>query len=1041
MRFPRFVSLFVCITLNTFSLFAQSPNGNINGLVSDPSSAAVVGAEVVAVNDVTGVQYTTKSNREGIYVLPNLPPGPYRLQVSKIGFKTLIKPDIVLNVQDSLSINFTLLVGAFHEIVTVQGGAPLVNTETAAVSTVVDRNFIENLPLNGRSFNTLLQLTPGVVIAPQPSSGNPGQFSIAGQRTSANNFMVDGVSANFGVSASVQPGDSGTGQAQAFSALGATSSLVSVDALQEFRVETSSFAPEFGRSPGGQVILTTRSGTNEFHGGVFEYFRNTAMDANDWFANNAGEPRAPEHHNDFGGFLGGPILKSKTFFFLSYEGARLDLPETSSIQVPSLYSRTQASASVRPFLDAYPQPNGAPASATAYVAPFTGDFANRATLNAGSVRIDHNFTDRFSIFGRYNDAPSQSNKRAYVSSEVDSASADVQTLTVGVNMLLSNRLSNVVHANFSQQDSDLGSVLDSFGGAVPPSPGVFFGSFSGSGAMAGTFLTFDTGAFQFGAPARNRSRQVNVLDDLLIAIGRHQIKVGGDYRALFLDVVLSRNHFTYQSPSVQALVTTGVVPELVVGISAPGQFLTNALSLYGQDTFQVTPRLTLTYGLRWELNPAPSPRGNTTVASWTNVGTPANIALAPPGTPLWKTTYGNFAPRFGIAYGLTAARDVVLRAGAGIFYDLNTSSVANLPLLFPGTATRNSFGVPLPLGDPTPYLPVVSLQPPYPFVAASASDLKLPRSYQWNIALEKSFAGKQALSLTYVGQTGRDLLRQEALYQPNSNFSSEFLLTQNDARSNYDALQIQYRRPLSSSLQALLNYSWAHSLDNASNDVVAGLSNTVISAENDYASSDFDVRHSFSAALSYDVPALAKSGVLAGLTGNWSVQSVIVARTGFPYNGVVVLASPDPGGEAQSRPDLVPGQPLYLYGAQCISVLSPPCAGGMGMNPAAFSVPSTPRQGTEGRNDIRGFGLTQVDVSLSKKIDISERLHLQFRADAFNVLNHPNFTNPQGFVEFGSFYLQSQEMLNQGLGGIGGLNPLFQEGGPRSLQLSLKMTF
>src|SRR6201981_2479730 len=183
MHFPRYVLFLVCLLLNAFCLFAQSPNGNINGLVSDTSRAAVVGAEIVAVNDVTGVQYTTKTNDEGIYVLPNLPPGPYRVQVSKIGFKTLIKPDVTLNVQDSLSINFTLLLGAFHEIVTVQGGAPLVNTESGSVSTVVDRNLVENLPLNGRSFNTLLQLTPGVVIAQSPSSYTPGQFSIAGQRT------------------------------------------------------------------------------------------------------------------------------------------------------------------------------------------------------------------------------------------------------------------------------------------------------------------------------------------------------------------------------------------------------------------------------------------------------------------------------------------------------------------------------------------------------------------------------------------------------------------------------------------------------------------------------------------------------------------------------------------------------------------------------------------------------------------------------------------------------------------------------------------
>src|SRR5580704_14309682 len=291
MPFPRTICRLICVVALSAPLLAQSPNGNINGLVLDPSSAAIVSAELVAVDDATGVQYTTKTNAEGIYVFPNLPPGSYRLQVSKIGFKTIIKPDIVLNVQDALSINFNLPIGAFHEIVTVRGGAPLVNTESAAVSTVIDRNFVENLPLNGRSFNTLLQLAPGVALATSASATNPGQFSIAGQRTDGNNFTVDGVSANFGVSTSADPGNSGTGTAQAFSVLGGTSSLVSVDALQEFRIQTSAFAPEFGRAPGGQVILSTRSGTNDFHGGAFDYFRNTAMDANNWFANNVGLPR------------------------------------------------------------------------------------------------------------------------------------------------------------------------------------------------------------------------------------------------------------------------------------------------------------------------------------------------------------------------------------------------------------------------------------------------------------------------------------------------------------------------------------------------------------------------------------------------------------------------------------------------------------------------------------------------------------------------------------------------------------------------------
>jgi len=332
--------------------------------------------------------------------------------------------------------------------------------------------------------------------------------------------------------------------------------------------------------------------------------------------------------------------------------------------------------------------------------------------------------------------------------------------------------------------------------------------------------------------------------------------------------------------------------------------------------------------------------------------------------------------------------------------------------------------------------------------AGFALDLKLPRSYQWNVALEKSFGGKQAVSVTYVAQAGRDLLRQEALNQPNSSFAGSFLLTQNDARSNYNALQTQYRRPLSGRLHAVLNYTWSHSLDSASNDVVPLISGPTISAANDYASSDFDVRHSFSGALTYAIPG-AKSGMLVHLTRDWSIDTVIVARTGFPFNATTGLAqfnSPGP------RPDLNPGQPFYVYGTQCAQIFGPvsqggngvlqagqSCPGGRGLNPNAFiTTPPVGRQGTEGRNDIPGFGLTQVDLSLGRKFHLTERFNLQFRADAFNLFNHPNFQNPIPATNQGPPSYLSTQMLNRGLAG---LNALFQEGGPRSVQLSLKLTF
>jgi hypothetical protein len=1034
MRFPHVVLLSACALMLAVPLLAQSPNGVINGLVGDPSNRVIVGADVVVANDVTGVQYTTKTNGEGIYVLPNLPPGPYRLQVSKVGFKTLIKPDIVLNVQDALSINFTLPVGALYETITVEAGAPLVNTANAAVSTVIDRNFVDSLPLNGRSFNTLLQLTPGVVIAPAPLGGAaaPGQFSIAGQRTNANNFTVDGVSANFGVVSTTVTGNSGTGSAQALSALGGTSSLVSVDALQEFRVETSSFAPEFGRSPGGQIILTTRSGTNTLHGGAFEYFRNNVLDANDWFANQSGLPRAPERHNNFGGFLGGPIAKSKTFFFFSYEGARLRLPQTLPTPVPSEYARTTAPSAIAPYLNAFPRPDDRTITPGVYTAVFTGNYSNSATLDATSVRIDHKFNDSFSVFGRYNYAPSQAVNRTNSLNNLQAVTANTQTLTLGVNTLLNGNVSNAVRGNYSAQSANNLLTMDSFGGAVPLDPALLLGSLPISSNL-GSFGTNDSGAFYLiGSEARNHTAQLNFVDDLLIAKGTHQLKVGGDYRAIFLDQQPNHSAVFLSADSVQAFVSTGTAG-IVTMNNAPAQILSQSLSLYGQDTWKVSPRLTLTYGLRWELAPAPSRRGSTLLASWTNTNDPSRIALAPQGTPIWATTYTNFAPRLGVAYSLTPQSDFVVRAGFGLFYDTTAGSIGALASSFPSNTSGPPPGVPttvtLPVNDFAPYLSPISLQPPFPpFTTGFANDLQFPRSYQWNLALEKSFGEKQVLSATYVGQVGRDLLRQEGMFQPNANFSFNFLLTGNTARSNYHALQVQYRRPLSGRVQALLNYTWSHSLDSASQDGVVAVSHTVISAARDYANSDFDARHSFSGAITISLPSAAKSGLLSVLTKSWAVDTVIVVRSGFPFNAALVFGGP--AGAGLSRPDLVSGKPVWVPDGTA--------PGGKSLNGTAFTIPPAGEQGTEPRNDISGFGLTQVDLSIARKFAITSRLNLQFRADAFNALNHPNFANPLGLVQLGSFYLSSTRMLNQGLGG---LNPLFQEGGPRSLQLSLKLTF
>jgi hypothetical protein len=397
------VASFACV------LRAQTTNASLTGRITDPSKAIVVEAKIAAISISTNVRYEAVTNGSGEYYLANLPPSHYRIEIEKTGFKKLVKPDVILHVQDALEINFEMALGSVSETITVEGGAPPVNTESGTVSTVVDRTFVENLPLNGRSFQTLITLTPGVVVT-ATRFDDQGQFSVNGQRTDANYFTVDGVSANFGVTGLLQMVQTASGALPALSASGGTNSLVSVDAMQEFRIQTSSFAPEFGRTPGAQVSIVTRSGSNSFHGALFEYFRNSVLDAKDWFVNLNRLAKPEERLNDFGGVFGGPVLKDKTFFFFSYEGQRLRQPSTQQSAVPDAPSRQQAPATMRPYLNAFPIANGA--SLGAGLAQFNSSFSNPSALDAHSIRVDQVVNSKLSFFGRYNYSPSSLGQRS-----------------------------------------------------------------------------------------------------------------------------------------------------------------------------------------------------------------------------------------------------------------------------------------------------------------------------------------------------------------------------------------------------------------------------------------------------------------------------------------------------------------------------------------------------------------------------------------------------------------------------------------------------
>jgi hypothetical protein len=1088
------------------SAFPQSPNGSISGVVLDPDAKSIPGSEVIVLNDLNGLKYVTSTNNEGIYAVPNLPPGSYRIQVSKVGFKSIIKPDIVLNVQDALSINFTLPIGASSVVVTVEGGAPLVNTTDASVSTVVDRQFAENLPMNGRSFQTLIQLTPGVVAIPS-SANDGGQFSVNGQRGESNYWTVDGVSANIGVAPGLVTGNGFGGALGSFSVLGGTNSLVSVDALQEFRIQTSTYAPEFGRTPGGQISILTRSGTNQFHGTLFDYFRNDILDANYWFNTSAAPaiPKAKERQNDFGGTFSGPILKDRTFFFFSYEGLRLRLPQTSLTTVPDASftpggttdSRQNAMVALQPFLNAYPLPNpnspeifmpcdrstdpSCPSSGQKPTgsAAFNASYSNPATLDAYSLRIDHRLNNKFSLFTRYNYSPSELDQRGAAGqltlSNVTSSRITTQTATLGGTSIFSPTTTNDLRFNYSRTSASSRWHLDKFGGAVPlislPLPGPFTNA---NAVLSFDILSLNNGTdFNLGPSAKNIQRQINIVDDLSSQKGRHSLKFGVDFRRLspISDPYIYRQFELFSDvPSAEG----GNPLFSIVFSSRPTALLFKNLGIFGQDTWRIKPRLTITYGLRWDVDFAPSSTSGPNLYGVTGYDLKdlSNLALAAPGAPPFNTTYGNIAPRLGLAYRVSQSQQwqTVLRGGFGIFYDLASSQAGNafLSSNYPFGAFKSLPGPPFGGTSKFPLSSTDALPPQIvPPNASNAQNLyafdphlKLPYTLEWNLAVEQGLGEQQSISTSYIGAAGRRLLQGAQIISPNPNLAKA-LLFGNTATSDYNALQLRFNRRMSRGLQALASYTWSHSIDDGSAGSFGNHSNDLPGALNGNANrgpSDFDIRHTFSAGVTYDLPAPKINAFTGAILHGWSLQTFILARSALPVDvsdsAFAQLSSL--GVIADIRPDVVPSQLPYLFGSQCTSVFGAPCPGGKGFNPAAFTDPPIDpvtmlpaRQGNLGRNALRGFGVTQWDLGIHRDFPIRETLKLQFRTEMFNVLNHPNFGPPSGSFGSGGFGVSTQ-MLGQffnggtsGQGNLGGgaFSPLYQLGGPRSIQFALKLAF
>ena len=1075
-RRPRYVFC-VLLLLTTchcslVATLAQGTTATLSGTVTDQNDAVIPDVSIAVINIAQGFQRSATTNREGAFVVPLLPPGSYAVKAEHKGFTPTEVRDVVLNVNDQVTIKIHMNVGTISQTVQIVEGISLIN-ESPAVSTVVDRQFVANLPLNGRSFQSLITLTPGVVLT-KTAVSQQGQFSVNGQRASANYFMVDGVSANVGINPNSIPGQSGSGSLPGLTASGGTNNLVSVDALQEFKIQTSSYAPEFGRTPGAQISIVSRSGTKDFHGTLFEYFRNDVLDANDWFANRAGQPKAKERQNDFGGVVGGPIVfprfgegtpylyrSRRSFFFLSYEGLRLRQPLVGVTDVPSLTTRQQAPAAVQPIVNLYPRPNGP--NKTNGLAAFTSSFSNPATVNATSIRIDGNASDSLILFGRYNYAPSQTTARGGVIQTLNTLSrlkSNTQTLTLGATYLPTSTISNDLRLNYSRYTADSFFELDDFGGAVvPPAPLLFSSDISGANAGFTLQLTgAQNGTIVFGRSPRHLQRQFNLVDSISVTRGSHQLKFGVDYRRLspvfnlppYSQTLIFNGVGNPASPAAGTLLSGRLSSAQIISQKSPQVAIFSNLSLFGQDAWKVTPRLTFSYGLRWEVNPPPHEANGNDPLTLTQITDPSTFAFAPRGTNLWKTTYNNFAPRIGLAYEVSnkQGRETMLCGGFGLFYDLGEGPASNAFVgSFPFTALKTLTNVPFPLSTSNSAAPVAESTP-------SATDsffsfdpnLELPRVYQWNVSIQQSVGVNQSFTASYVAAVGRRLIRLERIRNANSNFPGTIFLAKNDATSDYHAMQLQFRRRLSKGLQALASYTWSKSLDIVSDDSVNTNPANRIDPNLDRGPSDFDVRHAFNGALTYNLPTSDAGEVVRKIMADWAMDGILTARSATPVN--VTYAVTNSFGVFTLRPDLVPGISLYLD--------DPSVPRERRFNNTQTTVPGNPlpqigpflrptvfRQGTLGRNVLRGFPVWQLDVAVRRQFNLTEQANLQFRAEFFNIFNHPNFGDPTGTLNSSTFGV-SNSMFGKSLGasGItGGFNPLYQVGGPRSIQFSLKFQF
>ncbi len=1061
----------VLLTVMSGSLWfaaGQTPTGTISGQVRDPSGAVVGGAHIIATATATAVAHATVTDGGGNYQLPLMPIGSYTLHVDAPGFENIERSGLTLVVDQHMELNFTLQVGSVSDTVTVTGDSAQLQTEQGSAGTVLDQQKVVELPLNTRTFYSLAYMVPGVVPPANNSyNGWRGGFNVAGAPENTNNFTLDGF-------------DNNNEQ------LGNPSYRPSVDAIQEFKVLTGVYSAEYGHLAGGQVIVTGKSGSNQFHGLAFEYLRNQDLDAKNFFA--PAGPRPAYKRNQFGGTFGGPIKRNKPFFFFYFEGLRLRLHLSVLTTVPTQAMRAGDFSSILPGtqlkdpfsgvpipnnqLSSIPQWNTqasiigralaayypAPAFATAAGAKPSNNYLFNALqtdgANQNGLRIDHYISTHDFLYATtnyYNDpgvlpyntlcASRTIPGFGCTSTQSNELSGISETHTFSPTLVNDIRFAyNLYHTVRLQQDAAINFI------GTYNIPNVFIGSAINNNGLPSTTVT---GYAAIGGPTNNpqniKNNEGQVADQLIWTKGSHSLKFGVDIRRNrqdALSILTGRGAFSFTASS--GTPTTGYpLADLLAGLPtstsnnpyAPKIYVfTTDFDGYVQDDWKISSKLTINIGLRWELNTPFTAQGNQQSSFLPAADKVVQAGTGGYGPNLVQYNYKLFEPRLGFAYKLAAK--TVFRAGYGLYGNAPTS-FAGIGNLFYNAPMRNpqtfnsSTATPLELNNPFPTGVSGGTSAPY------GIDYHFAPAYiqQYGGGVQRQLTTNILLDVSYFGSKGTHLPDQININQPPAQSAitatagvnalrpfpafGNIIWYQTAGLSSFNSLQAKFEKRFSQGVNMLVSYTYGKSLDNTPGFNGSNASNAQPQNSRDlrseYGPSDFDNRQRLSTSGVYQLPfgkdrKWLRSGAGSWLAGGWQFSEILSYVSARPFT-IYYSSNVSNTLNSHDRPNIVG------------NLNAGPRTASQWFNAAAISTPPTGTFGDEARNAAVGPNYVDLDMTLSRDFRLNERCSLRFRAEFFNLLNHPNFDLPNSTVA-GS-----------------GFNTIPTAEDPRQLQLALRFSF